>query len=178
MKKMTRFRWVPWLLGLSLLLSGCGEKQQPLYNGEPAPGFSLQTLDGRTVRFPDDLAGKVMAIRFWADWCPFCKGEMKALEPVYQRYKDRGLVILAVNVRQHRETALRFLQPLGISYDALLDEEGRVARAYGVIGLPTTFFVDAKGILRQRIIGESTPDTFEQIVLHLMTPGPSPTDVH
>jgi peroxiredoxin len=93
---------------------------------------------------------------------------MRLLEPVYRKYRDKGLTILAVNVRQDRETAARFIAKLGISYDTLLDESGEVARAYGVVALPTTFFVDNQGVLRSRILGESTPETFEQVVTGLL----------
>jgi peroxiredoxin len=151
-----------------LLLAGCGEPQQHPKNGEPAPPFLLERLDGGQARFPEQFRGQVVAVRFWADWCPFCEGEMKLLEPVYRQYRERGLTILAVNVRQDRDTARAFIEKLGISYDTLLDFEGEVARSYGVSGLPTTFIIDPKGVLRNRIIGESTPDTFERAILEAM----------
>jgi peroxiredoxin len=156
-----------------LLLAGCGEPQEHLKNGDPAPAFLLQTLDDGWARFPSQYRDQVVAIRFWADWCPFCEGEMKLLEPVYRKYRERGLRILAVNVRQDRNTAMAFIAKLSISYDTLLDFEGEVARSYGVSGLPTTFIIDGKGILRSRIIGESTPETFEKAILAAM---PETTD--
>jgi peroxiredoxin len=73
-----------------------------------------------------------------------------------------------LNVRQDRDTAAEFIEKLDISYPALLDREGEVARAYGVIGLPTTFVVDREGRLHTRIIGESTAELFAQIVEGLM----------
>jgi cytochrome c biogenesis protein CcmG/thiol:disulfide interchange protein DsbE len=164
---MTRYTTM-FLLLLALQLSACGEEQKQPVNGEPAPTFTLERLEGGTTQFPADYKGRVVAIRFWADWCPFCEGEMRLLEPVYQKYREQGLTILALNVRQDRDTAERFIKELNISYDTLLDIEGEVARSYGVSGLPTTFFVDGNGILQRRIIGESTPETFEQIILEIM----------
>ena len=157
------------LLG-ALLSSGCSEETAKLVNGETPPGFQLENLEGGASSLPADYRGKVIALRFWADWCPFCESEMTALEPVYQKYHGRGLEILAVNVRQDRETAQRFIEKLDISYDTLLDLDGEVARAYGVMGLPTTFFIDADGVLQKRILGESTPEVFEQIVQELLSP--------
>ena len=93
---------------------------------------------------------------------------MRDIQPVYRRYRDQGLVILAVNVRQDRATAERFINKLGICYDILLDLDGSVARAYGVSGLPTTFIVDRTGRLHTKIIGESTPELFEQLVRELL----------
>jgi thiol-disulfide isomerase/thioredoxin len=163
---------IPLLFALmllaSVLLVGCSEETPQLKNGEPAPPFTLNTLGSEPVSFPADLEGKVVAIRFWADWCPFCESEMKLLEPVYQQYRNKGLVILAVNVRQTPDTVESFLAKLNVSYDSLLDREGDVARQYGVMGLPTTFFVSRDGVLKSRILGESTPETFEKIILEML----------
>ena len=93
---------------------------------------------------------------------------MRHIEPVYRAYRDRGLTILAVNVRQDRETAAVFVDSLEISYDVLLDRDGTLARAYGVSGLPTTVFIDHQGRLYNRIIGESMPEVFEQVVKELL----------
>ena len=93
---------------------------------------------------------------------------MSHLQELYAKYRDKGLVILAVNVRQDQETVERFIAKLGISYDTLMDVEGDVARRYGVMGLPTTFFVNRDGTLKSRILGESTPETFEQIVQEML----------
>ncbi len=169
-----RRTWEPIALTLLVLLlsitllSGCGEETKQPINGQPAPAFTLERIAEGNASFPGDYRGRTVAIRFWADWCPFCEGEMKALEPVYQKYREQGLVILAVNVRQNRATAKKFIDRLNISYDTLLDREGEVARDYGVMGLPTTFFIDGKGILRTRILGESTPEVFEKIILEIM----------
>ncbi|MET0064894.1 MAG: TlpA disulfide reductase family protein [Candidatus Thiodiazotropha sp.] len=153
------------LLACLTLIAGCGGSDSAgLVKGEATPGFELQRLDRGMARFPGDFAGQVVVIRFWADWCPFCESEMKAIEPVYRKYREKGLRILALNVRQDRRTATAFIDKLGISYDTLLDEEGAVARAYGVIGLPTTFILDRKGRLATRILGESSAELFEQLV--------------
>lgn len=155
------------LLG-ALLLAGCGPEPPELQAGEPAPAFRLPTLEGTTLDFPADLKGQIVAVRFWADWCPFCETEMRDLEPVYLKHRDQGLRILAVNVRQDRATAERFIARLGVSYQVLLDEDGETARRYGVIGLPTTFFVDREGRLGTRILGESTPDLVERVLADLL----------
>lgn len=149
-------------------LAGCSDEATQLLNGQPAPEFQLQRLEGDDSIFPADYQDKVIALRFWADWCPFCESEMIALEPVYQKYRDQGLVILAVNVRQDKDTAKQFIDKLNISYTVLLDTEGEVARAYGVMGLPTTFIIDGEGVLQKRVIGESTPEVFEHIVAELI----------
>jgi len=153
---------------LTLLLTACGQEPVAPQNGQPAPGFTLERLETGQLAFPADTKGKVVAVRFWADWCPFCEHEMKELEPVYQKYRDKGLVILAINVNQERPVVEKFTVGLGITYNTLLDKEGAVARQYVVMGLPTTFFVDRQGVLRSKILGESTAETFERIILDLL----------
>ena len=155
-------------LAVLLVATGCGESTPQLQTGAPPPEFRLATLAGGEVAFPAQTAGQVVAIRFWADWCPFCESEMTQLEPVYRKYGQQGLRILAVNVRQDPDTARRFVARLGISYETLLDSDGRVARTYGVLGLPTTFFVDRDGRLKGKVVGESTPDVFERIVREML----------
>ena len=154
---------------LTLLLAACGGPDTPApINGQPAPAFSLNALAGGAVKMPAELAGKVVAIRFWADWCPYCRKEMAELQPVYARLHKRGLEILAVNVAQDADTAQRFVEPLGVTYPVLLDTDGATARAYGVKALPMTWLVDAQGVVRGKIVGEATPEVVERKVLELL----------
>jgi peroxiredoxin len=152
-----------------LLLAGCGgDSARPPGNGEPAPAFQAQALAGGAVKVPGDFSGKVVVIRFWADWCPYCRKEMAELQPVYARLHARGLEILAVNVAQDRDTVRRFVEPLGIRYPVLLDPEGATARAYGVQALPVTWLLDGQGVVRGKIVGEATPEVFERRVGELL----------
>ena len=152
-----------------LLLVACGTERPTVENDERAPGFELERLDGGRTSL-DGLAGTVIALRFWADWCPFCRREMGDLEPVYRRLHDHGLEILAVNVGQDRGRVERFIERLDISYPTLLDPDSAVARRYGVIAIPVTYFIDRDGIVRGRILGESDAATFERMALPLLQP--------
>jgi cytochrome c biogenesis protein CcmG, thiol:disulfide interchange protein DsbE len=158
----------PWLL--LGLLAGCGDQRTTVVaNGEPAPAFQLERLTGGQTALAD-LRGDVVALRFWADWCPFCRREMGDLEPVYRRLHGQGLEILAVNVGQDRGRVERFVERLGISYPTVLDPDSAVARRYGVIAIPVTYFIDRDGIVRGRILGESDAATFERMALPLLKP--------
>lgn len=163
---MSFFR-VVYLL-LVMLLPACWSETEHLQQGETAPVFTLNTLSGEKVSVPQQYPGEVLILRFWADWCPYCAPEMKSLEQIHQRYQDRGLRILAINVRQDQDTAQRFFDNLGITYSGLLDEQGEVARKYGVQGLPTTFFIDKDGLMQTRILGESSAEVVERIILPLL----------
>ncbi len=156
------------LLLAALFLVACGEEAPKLQNHQPAPAFALPDLDGKIWNFPQDFQSQVVVVRFWADWCPFCAPEMRDIEPIQQELRDQGLRVLAVNVRQDRDTAARFIAKLGISYSVLLDEDGALARQYGVTGLPTTYFIDRSGRLHTRILGEAPPQLFDKLVRELL----------
>ena len=157
------------LLACLVLLAACGgEPAAKLNLGDPAPAFRTERLDGGSVDFPAATAGKPLVIRFWADWCKYCEPEMKAIEVVYQRHKDKGLEVYAVNAGQDKPTVAAFIKRLGVTYPVLLDEQSAIAKRYGVMGLPTTYFVDAKGVVRGKVIGEADEAVFERHALDLL----------
>ena len=162
-------RLLTFFLGFSLL-AGCGSDNPAvkLNMGNLAPKFQTVTVDGKSSAFPDTYADKPLVIRFWADWCKYCEGEMKAIESVYQRHKGKGLEVLAINAGQDKATIESFIKKVGFTYPSLLDEKSNIARSYGVVGLPTTYFIDAKGVIRAKIIGEADEATFERQVLEML----------
>lgn len=172
---MTRTgRFLPRHLALACLFPllaacGSGEPARQLNTGDIAPTFAAErATSGPPVHFPAGYAARPLVIRFWADWCRYCEGEMKAIEAVYQRHRERGLEVLAVNVGQDRKTVLAFGAKIGVSYPLLLDEPARIGKDYGVVGLPTTYFIDGKGVVRGKIVGEADEATFERHALALL----------
>ena len=161
-------RLLPFFLACLLVACGGDAAKSNINVGSPAPAFQTVDAGGKTVAFPESFAGKPLVIRFWADWCKYCEGEMKAIEQVYRRQQASGLTILAVNAGQDAKTVTAFMHKIGVSYPALLDESSAIARSYGVVGLPTTFFVDAGGIVRGKIVGEADEASFERHVLELL----------
>jgi cytochrome c biogenesis protein CcmG/thiol:disulfide interchange protein DsbE len=151
----------------ALLLAACsGEPPAKLNIGDAAPVFKTVRLDGAAVDFPAAYAGKPVVLRFWADWCKFCGPEMQLIDTLRQQYAGHGLSILAVNAGQDKATVETFMQKLGVSYPAAMDENSKIARSYGVVGLPTTYLIDGQGIVRGKIIGEADAAMFER---HLQT---------
>ena len=120
-----------------------------------APDFTLPTLDGGTQTL-SDLRGQVVVLNFWASWCPPCRAEMPALARVAQEYADRGVTVLAVNATasDSREAAQRFLHDIGVTdLPVVLDTDGQVVQTYRISAFPTTFFVDAQGVIRDIVVG-------------------------
>ncbi len=155
-------------LALVVLLAACaGEPPPKVSRGDTPPAFETVRLDGAPARFPADLAGKAVVIRFWADWCKYCEGEMKDIESSYRRHQAAGIEVLAINAGQDRATAAAFVGKLGISYPTLLDEDAAIARRYGVVGLPTTYFIGRDGRVAAKQVGEMTAAAFEQQLAEL-----------
>ena len=106
------------LLVVTLLLAACGN-DAPKANvniGSIAPTFQTFRTDGGATHFPAAYFGKPLVVRFWADWCKYCEGEMKAIEAVYQRHKGKGLEVLAINAGQDKATGLQaLLDHLGLA---------------------------------------------------------------
>lgn len=160
---MLKYHFALWGL-LALSMTACSTKTPPPKTGEPAPAFTLYRLEGGQLQFPNDLKGKVVVILFWADWCPPCIREMHLLAPAYAAYQAQGVVILAINQRQDKTTVAKLAQQINASYEFLLDATGEVAHIYGVETLPAGFIIGRQGIIKTRISGEATPETFAQAI--------------
>ena len=119
-----------------------------------APDFTLKSITGETYTL-SDLRGQAVVINLWATWCPPCRAEMPALQKMYEEYKAQGLVILAVNsTAQDTASAVApFAAEYGLTFPILLDDAGSVTNAYQVRSLPSSYFIDRKGIVREVIIG-------------------------
>ena len=122
--------------------------------GFAAPDFSLQDASGETVTL-SELRGHPLIVNVWASWCPPCRAEMPAMQRVYQDYRDAGLEILAVNAanQDQTEAALAFVEQNGLTFPILFDEVGSVSQHYQVRALPTSFFIDAQGIIQEIVVG-------------------------
>lgn len=119
-----------------------------------APDFTLQTLDGQTVKL-SDLRGKAVLINFWASWCPPCKAEMPAIQQVYDEYREKGLVVLAIDAADQDTlaSAQAFLAANQLTFPVPLDANGETTRLYKVNSFPTTFFVGPDGIIYDVVVG-------------------------
>ena len=113
------------------------------------------------IKSLSSFVGKVVFLNFWATWCGPCVSEMPSMEVLYQRFKDQGLEILAVNCMEEQEDVLDFMANNGLTFPALLDEDGKVSGAYGIQAIPTTFLIDRDGKIILRLVGSIDWDTEE-----------------
>jgi peroxiredoxin len=114
----------------------------------PAPNFTLQSRDGKTVSLAD-LKGQVVMVNFWATWCGPCRQEMPHLEALYSRYNSLGFTLLGVNVEDNPEGAKKWLDENGpVTFPVLLDPKNQVSKLYDVIAMPSTVLVARDGTMR------------------------------
>jgi thiol-disulfide isomerase/thioredoxin len=155
--------------GVKSAQASCVEEKKA-EKGDPdcLPGVTFVDMDGRAIT-PDDLRGKVVAVNFWATWCPPCKAEIPALTRFYEKYKDRGFVLLGVMADEMTLPELEeFAKQYGLRYPVIkLDYE--VGDHFGLpAGFPTTYVYDRTGHLRfeeKRAIREAS---FEKLLVELL----------
>ena len=136
------------LLGFTLVLvtafSGCS--LQTVQVGRPAPEFRLADLQGKLVSL-EQFKGKVVVLDFWATWCGPCRFSMPELEKIRHEYGS-SLTVLAINLQEPLEQVREYVQSRGLTSTVLLDQDGRVGRAYRSDAIPMQVLIDKEGIVR------------------------------
>ena len=123
--------------------------------GEAAPEFSLELLDGTGTFSSSELNGRPVVLNFWAGWCGPCRAEAPLLEEKWREYRDQGLMVVGVMIRDTPESGLDFVDRYDITYPTVWDPDQTLAREIGLVGLPQTFFIDGDG----RFLGTATGTT-------------------
>lgn len=136
---------------------------------EQAPHFTLKDLNGKEVKL-EDYRGKVIFLNFWATWCMPCREEIESMKTLYAEFKDRGFIILAVNIKESTKKVKAFQKSYKMNFPILLDSDGKVSSRYGVRLVPTTVLIDREGYLIGSALGTrnwSREEAFE-LVNHLL----------
>jgi cytochrome c biogenesis protein CcmG/thiol:disulfide interchange protein DsbE len=119
--------------------------------GHPAPDFTLTALDGSEVSL-SDFRGQPVVLNFWATWCPPCRAEVPALQSVSESLAGE-VVILGVSLQESPSTVSQFADEFGISYPVVLDQSAEAYLMYRVRSIPTTFFIDERGVVTEVFSG-------------------------
>ncbi len=127
--------------------------------GDTAPEVELIQLpaDGNSASL-NSLRGKVVYLDFWASWCGPCRLSFPQLEAIRTELKSRGFEVFAVNVDEFKEDALNFLAELPVSYPVVYDSTGATPAQWGILGMPTGFLIDRKGLVRKTHTGYRKSD--------------------
>ncbi len=137
-----------------------------------APGFELSVLSEGTLGPPlaravapafgdrrvalGELRGTPVVVNFWASWCDPCRREAPLLERTWRQAHDRGVLFVGLNQQDVLADARRFLRDFGTSYPNVRDPGNEVARRWGIVGLPQTFFIDSDGRVVAHVLGEAS----------------------
>ena len=108
------------------------------------PPFTAQTVTGQAVSLAD-FQGRVVLVNFWASWCAECRPEMPLFERLHRDFAAQGLSVLGINFREGTQHMQQYARDLDLTFPLVRDPQGEISRAYGVIGLPTTFLVGRDG---------------------------------
>jgi cytochrome c biogenesis protein CcmG/thiol:disulfide interchange protein DsbE len=135
--------------------------------GKPAPDFKLTQLADEKLAFaPEDMKGKVWLLNVWASWCVSCRVEHPLL---VEMSKNNVVPIVGLNYKDGRGEGMQWLQRFGNPYSlSAFDADGKVGIDYGVYGVPETFVIDKKGVIRYKQIGPITPEALEKTLLPLI----------
>ena len=149
---------------IGVLFLGLGknpnEIRTPLI-GKTAPTFVLQEVGTKQTIDLAQLRGKPVVLNFWATWCGPCWEEHPVLV-ANARMLQPNVQFLGVVFQDSDEKILGFLQQRGSSYPTVVDDKGKTAIAYGVGGIPETYFIDAEGVIRAKYNGPMSTDILQQ----------------
>ncbi|GAA3405294.1 thiol-disulfide oxidoreductase ResA [Paenibacillus hodogayensis] len=151
------------LIGGYTIGSSLFAKEDIPREGSTAPDFSLTGLDGSKASL-SDYRGKAVMVNFWGSWCEPCAREMPAIQRQYEKWKDKGLVVLGLNLDESNVTVQSFVQQMNITFPVLLDKELRMRDRYAVRYYPTTFFIDPSGKIVKIAVMEMDDDFIEQTI--------------
>lgn len=148
------FRWgriLAWIALFALLvvvaLVLLQRQQGPVAIGQKAPSFTLTTFDGQQIG-PEDMAGKVVLVNFWASWCKPCEQEAADLESVWRYYQSRNDVLfLGIAWTDTEKASLEYIDKFDITYPNGPDLGTSISQAYRTTGVPETYVIDKNGIL-------------------------------
>jgi cytochrome c biogenesis protein CcmG, thiol:disulfide interchange protein DsbE len=131
-------------------------------DGETAADFSVATLDGAGFTLSEHLAddGRPVFLNMWASWCPPCKAEMPDISAASEAHDE--VKFIGISVNDEPSAAADFATTTGIRYTIGFDEDGAVAEAYQVRGLPATYIISSEGIILERVFGAVTAADIEE----------------
>lgn len=154
---------MPLLLGMSQAPAWSMGERVPVV-GSTAADFTLPDLNGQAQQL-SQFRGKIVLLNFWATWCKPCTTEMPAMQSCYDKLRDKGLVVLAVNELEDDAKVREHIKNYGHTFPVLMDHDNRVANMYGVYGLPVSVFIDERGVVQEYIKGGTlTEEKIHQVV--------------
>lgn len=135
----------------------------------PAPVFDLPALTGKSQISLTALRGHPVVLNFWASWCLPCRQEAPGLQWTWEHYRDEGVRLLGVDERDNDPAGRAFIDDFRITYPSVRDPDGSLADDYELVGMPTTFIIDANGVIRYRFVGYLERDVLQAAVEDILS---------
>jgi len=139
-----------------------------------APGFKVRLLDGREIDSRDLIGKKILVLRFQASYCKPCARESAALARVADRYRDRGVEVLAIHVQDTAVDVRKFIRANKVTYPVALDPKLVIGNRYGFKGTPYTVVIDRQGEMVSRVHGVSAVSRLPRLLDDLLKKEPPP----
>jgi thiol-disulfide isomerase/thioredoxin len=137
------------------------EVKEGIFPGDKAYDFTLLDREGNEISL-SSLQGKVVFLNFWASWCGPCKAEMPHMQKVYEEYKEKDVVILAVNITASEKKGIEgvnsYLDENKLTFPVLYDKDGSVSVQYRVSSIPTSYIINKEGIIVNFVTGALNED--------------------
>ena len=141
--------------------------QQPPAAGDSAPGFTATDIDGTPISL-EGLRGKPVWLVFMATWCTGCRTEIPDIQGIVASRGDAVRVVV-IYVGESRNTVSDYSKRVGNDFPEVVDQDQQISAAYGIMGVPTHYFIDAGGVVRQRHVGVLSPDAMTQAIQNAMS---------
>ena len=152
------------IISIVATIVGCGTASQTA----PGQSSAASEIEDFAAEKLDEYLGQVVVLNFWATWCLPCRSEMPALEAVYQKYRESGVVVLGVNVSDTSDEIVTFAQENGLTFPLLRDPQQRAARSLNIRMLPTTLILDQYGQVQHRTLGATTESLLREQIEALL----------
>lgn len=139
---------------------------KPVAVGLYAPDIEIiDAISGKKV-LSSELKGKVLFLNFWASWCNPCREEMASIEGLSRHFIDnQEFILLTILFRDDPQNGINYLHQNGFNFPLMIDKDGEAAKSYGLTGVPETYIIDKKGILREKVIGPYQWDSAQALTL-------------
>lgn len=165
---------VIWLTGIGAFLAvvfvsavflvNADTKKPAPHINRAAPDFTLKDLDGAMVNLKSVIGkNKVTILNFWATWCPPCRAEIPDFIEFVKGHQGEKVALVAVNLQESQKKVEAFAETVGMNFPILLDGKGSVAQDYQIYAIPTTFFIDGSGVIREKVEGSISLARLESI---------------
>lgn len=150
-----------FIFGLSKSVGQLFFLQNP-FVGKKAPDFTLKTLQHNSVNMTQYREGKSAILFFWATWCPHCRDALKELNEGKYNLEAKDIKLILIDLGESEKQVGSYVEKHGINFDIFVDVDSSLSEKYGIIGLPTFFFVNREGIIQA--VEHAIPDNYEEIL--------------